>query len=88
MPTRKAPPPAVRITLANGSTVVAGRHSLAKLLELTFSSRPQPATRRATPRPAKSRPAATRPAATRQQPSAKPGSEQAPAASSRPRRAA
>lgn len=83
MPTRKAPPPAVRITLANGSTVVAGRHSLAKLLELTFSSRPHPATRRATPRPAKSRPAATR-----QQPSAKPGSEQAPAASSRPRRVA
>lgn len=31
--------PAVRITLADGSTVVGGRHSLAKMLELAFSPR-------------------------------------------------
>jgi len=42
MPTRKAQLPAVRITLANGATVVAGRHSLAKLLELTFSGAGKP----------------------------------------------
>jgi hypothetical protein len=53
MPTRKAQFPAVRITLANGASVVAGRHSLAKLLELTFSGRPQPV-----PQPVRARPAA------------------------------
>lgn len=31
--------PAVRITLADGSSVVGGRHSLAKMLELAFSPR-------------------------------------------------